>query len=363
MGEVPRPPAGLAERIKADIPKYLTAETERQRISSSVSFTMRVAASLILLFTSVFVTLHLLEPAGRSKHTSMAANSSPAVVPAVTRYAGAAKTEADTAAAPPEEEVRLEITQDVPRPASVAAPPAAPPPPPPAPRVTAPQMAFAEQANATGRPAGSRGDMEDAADARTGLASGVAGGVADGAIGEVSGGVSDGTGENSAAPAYHSVAPAPEAQPERITVTAGAPPMKEETAVRRKAAAPSQDFVARAYGDELSLQQRKSVFGISIDPGVFQNIRAELEGGDRPPADRVDIDALVNYFAGAPARPSSASRWTRPESMSLPMGRCRPPPRTSVSTSTLIPRPSRRPTGSAAAPSPVANPLCCTTSR
>ena len=45
MGAVPHPPAGLSDRIKADIPQYLQMEAERARFSGSVAFSMRVAAS------------------------------------------------------------------------------------------------------------------------------------------------------------------------------------------------------------------------------------------------------------------------------------------------------------------------------
>jgi hypothetical protein len=298
IGEVPRPPEGLAERIKADIPKYLTAEAERQRISNSVAFSMRVAASLILLITSVFVTLHLLEPGGLSKRTSMAANTGPELVPAVTRYAGRAKT-ADTAGAQPaEEEVRLEIAQDAAAP-SVMAPASVPPPPPPpaARRAAAPetQVAAADSAN------------------EAGVASGFVGSVAGGVAGGVVGGASEETVRQTAKERAEEPRPAALAEadfapvpPHAVPSPVPAPARAARDDARREritmtAAAPS--IVSQAFGDELSLQQPKSIFGISVDPAVFQDIRADLQNGERPSAGRVDVDALVNYFAGAPARP------------------------------------------------------------
>jgi len=298
IGEVPRPPEGLAERIKADIPKYLTAETERQRISSSVAFSMRVAASLILLFTSVFVTLHLLEPRGAAKRTSMAANTAPALVPAVTRYAGRAKAADSTAAQPAEEEVRLEIAQDVAGPAATApasvAPP--PPPPPPAARRAAPpetQVAASESANEVGVEGGVVG----------GVVGGVAGGMIGGSVQEPARTQEREEVSRMAAVPEPDFAPVPpQAVPAPVPASARA--AREDAragTMTITAAAPS--IVSQAFGDELSLGQPKSVFGISVDPAVFQDIRAELQNGERPAAGRVDVDALVNYFAGAPARP------------------------------------------------------------
>jgi len=75
----------------------------------------------------------------------------------------------------------------------------------------------------------------------------------------------------------------------------------DEVSVERQAR--SAEHSMEASVDELALQQARSVFGISVDPAVFQGIRTKLENGERPAAGRVDVDALVNYFAGAPVRP------------------------------------------------------------
>ncbi|HSP34223.1 MAG TPA: hypothetical protein VLU46_07910 [Thermoanaerobaculia bacterium] len=61
MTAVPRPPAGLAERIKADIPHdlHITApETSRRFFGKA--FSLRVAASVILLVAASYVVMHLL---------------------------------------------------------------------------------------------------------------------------------------------------------------------------------------------------------------------------------------------------------------------------------------------------------------
>ena len=48
MGAVPRPPADLSDRIKADIPQYLRTVEDRDRFTGSVAFSMRVAASILI---------------------------------------------------------------------------------------------------------------------------------------------------------------------------------------------------------------------------------------------------------------------------------------------------------------------------
>src|SRR6266513_4806461 len=63
MAPIPKPPAGLADRIKSDIPQHLLVvdvRKERERFSRSISFNIRVAASVILLIGSVYLALHVL---------------------------------------------------------------------------------------------------------------------------------------------------------------------------------------------------------------------------------------------------------------------------------------------------------------
>jgi hypothetical protein len=60
--------------------------------------------------------------------------------------------------------------------------------------------------------------------------------------------------------------------------------------------------VPEARAAKTSFAPKDDVFGISVDPHAFQDIRATLQAGRRPAASSVDVEALVNYFAGAPAR-------------------------------------------------------------
>lgn len=62
LAPVPKPPAGLAERIKSDIPKQLrfSAEKERQRFSRAITFNLSVAAAILVLISSTYLALQLM---------------------------------------------------------------------------------------------------------------------------------------------------------------------------------------------------------------------------------------------------------------------------------------------------------------
>jgi hypothetical protein len=62
MAPVAKPPAGLADRIKSDIPPHLgfKPETERAQLRKSAMFNLRIAASIVLLVSSLYLVLHLL---------------------------------------------------------------------------------------------------------------------------------------------------------------------------------------------------------------------------------------------------------------------------------------------------------------
>src|SRR6266496_5755902 len=92
LAPVPKPPVDLAERIKGEIPKHLLVDTEKERfrLRQSVAFNVRVAASILLLVSSVYLALHLLsrkfgaEPAlmASKQAASQTASAAPVVLPA-----------------------------------------------------------------------------------------------------------------------------------------------------------------------------------------------------------------------------------------------------------------------------------------
>lgn len=61
MAPVAKPPDGLADRIKSEIPRHLRFEPERERahLRQSVAFNLRIAASIVLLVSSLYLALHL----------------------------------------------------------------------------------------------------------------------------------------------------------------------------------------------------------------------------------------------------------------------------------------------------------------
>lgn len=61
MAPVAKPPDGLSDRIKSQIPPHLRFEPERERtrLRQSVAFNLRIAASVVLLVSSLYLALHL----------------------------------------------------------------------------------------------------------------------------------------------------------------------------------------------------------------------------------------------------------------------------------------------------------------
>ncbi len=312
MSAVPRPPADLSDRIKADIPHYLQTEVDRARFSGSVAFSMRVAASILLLITTAFVTLRLLEPTA-TQTASFAPK--PKLVHAITR------SQAGPAAVAPEpqrvgEEVRLDIVQETAVPS--ASTPAAPQ------MVFAPQLAEGnrETDDVAGGIVGSNAN-ESAKDERAATADTYADATRKSAAGTeitalvqselIAAGVAET--ETPAEPA-RAEAPVQAAEsleskkahasgraPARARNAAPAPAVMSPppATITVQASAPAA-LMSEAHANELSLRQKSEVFGISVDPNVFLGVKAALQKGNRPPTGSVNVDALVNYFAGPPAR-------------------------------------------------------------
>src|SRR5689334_18747581 len=79
---VPRPPAGLAERIKADIPQYLQPEPERARFRRAFTgFNLRLAASVLLVITTAVVTVNVMTPKTEDQLAVTSTAAAPNVAP------------------------------------------------------------------------------------------------------------------------------------------------------------------------------------------------------------------------------------------------------------------------------------------
>ena len=272
MGAVPRPPANLADRIKADIPKYLTAQDERERMTWSVGTALRVAASILLLITTAFVTLEIMQP--ETQRAKSVAARRP--VPAVLRGTPQQMAEAPPVATQASDEVRLDIFQDT---ASASAP-ASPQP-----------LTESWRRREAGREERAANDS----------ARGVDGGVADGYVAEAiqeTRPLQIAEASPAPPPAPPAAVPAPLAEPAPASAEAHLQSRRVET-VTVTASAP---LIREAYAKELDLQQKTSLFGISIDPRAFDRVRTAIENGSRPLTEEVNVEAIVNYFAGTPLR-------------------------------------------------------------
>jgi hypothetical protein len=243
MASVPKPPAGLADRIKSDIPDLLGTARERERLSSSVAFNLRVAASIILLVSSAYLCIQLLSRTDRNETAA----------PAMTRMAAVKVAPA-----------KLQETQET---HAVAAK-----------TVEPPVQALQAEVEAP-KPAPRRSAPSDVADERLAKA-----------------------------------APPPRNEPAPITITAEAPAlaMRDEAAPAPPppmVAAPEaktmngaggilNDMVPSARAADFERLPHDQVFGISVDSHAFPNVKDAIERGERPRA--VNVEALINYFAGPP---------------------------------------------------------------
>ena len=283
MAPVPRPPDGLAERIKSDIPDILNTQRERERFSKSVAFNVRVAASILLLVSSSFLMLHLLT-SGNDREAPVATKS---FIPA----APAAQSKDTQMLERGVEGKTAEVT------------------------VTMADRSFAfdaldERAPARRDQFAGAKEREEANEVAQKLenrpfekSAGVVGGVISGVA-------------VAAPPPPPAAAPAPAPEPalvappvaESVTITAQAPLVEPPAAgtranARKASFSDSISLTARAEADMLSFAPHKTLFGISIDPAAFARVKKVIESGEKPAANAIDVDALVNYFAGEPTLP------------------------------------------------------------
>jgi hypothetical protein len=286
MTSVPRPPAGLLERIKADIPHDLKmADRERERFSRSTGFTMRVAASIILLISSVYVTIHLMS---RSDERGMMPPSM-----------GMRKTAA------PQAEVTIDLAE-APKPAAAGAPSAravAPP---------APQRAVQtaelderkkvkEEHTFAADAVETRKDQQLAAKPTSGAegetyAPPVVAEARDAAAPPAApqpAAAVEQQAENGRANAKQAAVAKLDHRNEVVTVTAAAPVVDTGTL---------DNFTpSRTFADISS----HAVFGLSIDPEAFARVRKLIEQGQRPVPGTVDVAGVVNYLAGTTEQPAA----------------------------------------------------------
>jgi hypothetical protein len=273
MASVPKPPAGLAERIKADIPQHLTAtNVERDRFTRSVAFNLRVAASILLLVGSLFVVMRVMRNEDAPATMALARSAEKkSVNPAVAADPPAAS---DVAM----DELRVDITETT---ANAETP-----------RRAVTQIAEAQPQEAvTAARQRVQGEREESTESRFETFMAETANVP----------------APEPAPVPRPAAPVP--QPSAViagapAVAASAPasaPVAQQQAAARDAASygySSLDLTKSAHAAELSLASGNEIFGISVNPEAFRNVKSTIENGARPAAEQVNVEALVNYFAG-----------------------------------------------------------------
>jgi len=119
MAPVATPPAGLADRIKSDIP-HLGFESERTNLRKSAMFNLRIAASIVLLVSSLYLVLHLLSRAGSKTEFATEERN---LAPATTKVATLPNTPPEPGSARPQLRADLPPLPRVPPPTSIAAMP------------------------------------------------------------------------------------------------------------------------------------------------------------------------------------------------------------------------------------------------
>jgi hypothetical protein len=126
MAPVAKPPAGLADRIKNDIPQHVAVEAgnERTRFRTLSAFNLRIAASIILLVSSVYLTLHLVSRNGANLDTRSKMANKEAEAPAPRTAVALPNTPPAPGSARVPERADLPPLPSVPPPRSIAAQPA-----------------------------------------------------------------------------------------------------------------------------------------------------------------------------------------------------------------------------------------------
>ena len=301
MAPVPRPPDGLADRIKADIPDLRATKNERERLSRSVVFNMRVAASILVLISSAFLALRLLSPAAEKGMSSRIAPDAMVTVSIEPQAAEMAVQATDSVAPRPPS---ANVSADVPRIAALA-------------------VAEADEEKQIARPDLRRMRKESANEMRDGVASGVVGGVV--------GGVAEGAVRAPASlPPPPPRAAAPAAPPVEVAATArdaktadvsnAAPAAREYEAEAIAVTSQAPALVMSARAADFTLTAPSALFGVSLNRGEFDRLKTMVETRQRPDQASVDVEALVNHFAGVRTTRDDVSLQVEASQSPLPGG-------------------------------------------
>ena len=286
MKGIPAPPDDLIGRIRNDIPKSLASEPETKRVSRSSAFTLGAAASILIVTSVAIFTITLLEP----EEAMVATKGVPA---SAERVAGGG---ADVDSVTGQE---------------TASPPVAEP----------GQAASATDSTAQAQPRPVR--VAEIADSAAAGRASAEYGSAPSSVNEAEAFAPEPDSvQNVRQPVE--VAAAPRTGRETggraaaDQVTPAAPPPAGLTGVASPAAAQASAMEKSARHEAVAAPARE-LFGISITPAAFDRVRNALMSGARPGAEIVDVEALINYFAGPPARRPRREPALEVEASALPV--------------------------------------------
>ncbi len=267
MAAVPTPPEGLAQRIKDAIPESLKDEKpDRPHRLRSLPFNLKIAASLVLLITSVALSLQLLSrgegPQPASKNAASDAAPASSISPPFADTAEVIVSLSDEAT--PERQAALGATAATPIEVEASSRDR---------REDAPAILEKRSSPANESDAGKK-EKKDQEREESAVAQ-----LADGKLNRTQNAdqvTVAGAREPAALPAPPPSAPQPSVAPYAV-----------QSETRR---------VAKSVHAETPLSNPATVFGLSVDPNEFDRLVALIESGSRP--EPVNVEAIVNHFAG-----------------------------------------------------------------
>ncbi len=282
--DIPPPPAGLADRIRGDIPEELFSGKDAVRPRRSRLFPLQIAASLLLLAGSAYMVTRVLlisDPA--AVQTAAFRKTAPVLATAGSRPAAALDSPAqdsvqDPAPLAPADEVAQEGASR--------------------PRVdderqsSAPPTLIAEAAPASAK----KDRVKEESDRDEGESGAFAPQL-----------------PTAAAPAAKSVADAQADSPVlRETASGSVAGLASMEAGERAPAAPAQTSSRRAGNAVVpqavtTMQRSARIFGISVDESSVARVRDTLGRGETPLPASVNGGAFISYFAGPGKRNESVS--------------------------------------------------------
>lgn len=272
LNVVPRPPADLGAKIKSDITRHLLPHDAPQ--TRSIAFNLRIAASVIVLISSVLGAIVFMTP--EAEKGMATTRPQPRSVPTLTLAVAD-----DTTASQPAAEARMEVADASAMPQAIVPPPAAP------------------------RPAAAPSSMRERTPERDSGNSYAPELASSGFVGaETPSHAQSADGDSPAAmagrmnPRETMAEAAPAAPPSQAAGMARGEATAK--AIEPRDAAPA--FAQMSRGASMQLATEPSAFGVSLDRDAFNRIRTAIENGSRPAPESVDVEAVVNYFAGPAER-------------------------------------------------------------